>query len=413
MLILLLPISIVAQPIKVIDLETNDILFNKYDDKIYATTPSTAGVNGNSICIIDPVTALIDTAIFIGSEPNKIVLSDNGNMIYVSLDGAAAIRSFDLTTLSAGQQYSLGNDPWSGPFYVEDLEILQGSDSSVVVSRRNQGFSPKHEGVGVYDSGTIRPNTTQDHTGSNVIEIISPELMVGYNNETTEFGLRTIQIDSNGLQEINVYQNMISGFGVDIYYSKDRIYSTNGKVIDISSGTPSLLATFMDASGPVIEDTSLNLICYAYQDFWSDEVLVKRYSKSNFVIQDTILISDTLTTGDVLSIITWGINGKLAFNTSGGKVVIIDQSVVGISKPIAKINFKIFPNPTVDFITITSQNRREDSEIQLITLSGEVVTRKYEVEFPHTIDLTNHASGTYLLLVTSGKNTGIQKIIKQ
>lgn len=294
LLLLLFPMNILAQTVKVIDLETNDILFNRFDQKIYATTPSSAGEYGNSICIIDPMTAEIDTAIFIGSEPNKVALSDNGVMMYVALDGAAAVRQFIVPTLTPSLQFPLGNDPSSGPFYVEDIEILKDRETSIVVSRRNVGISPRHEGVGIYDNELVRPNTTRDHTGSNVIEVVSENFMVGYNNASTEFGLRTMRIDDDGVQEIEVYRNMINGFGTDIYYSNNRIYSTNGKVVDISTETPILLGTFPDALGQVVEDDSEGLICYAYQGSFSDEVLLKRYSRTNFIIVDTIVIDNVL-----------------------------------------------------------------------------------------------------------------------
>ncbi len=413
LLLSLIPMSVIAQAIKVMNLQSNDILFNPFDNKIYAATASTAGVYGNSICIIDPITATIDQAIFVGSEPNQIRLSDNGEVIFVALDGAAAVRKFNVSTRTAEQQFSLGNDTWSGPFYVEDLEIIKGSDSSIAVSRRNMGMSPKHEGVGIYDLGTVRPNTTQDHTGSNVIEMISENLMVGYNNETTEFGLRTIQIDSNGVQQINVYQNMISGFGVDIYYSNGRIYSTNGKVVDISSGIPSVLATFFEASGPVVEDLSEKVVCYAYQNFWDDEVLIKRYSSANFVIVDTIVVSEVFTSGKVLSLITWGENGKYAFNTSEGRVIIIDRDITGVKDIKRKSDFTIFPNPTVDYVTVSVQEQFNGFKFQLLSLSGAILEQKSAIEFSHTIDMTKYASGTYFLLVSTDQKYELQKIIKQ
>ena len=38
---------------------------------------------------------------------------------------------------------------------------MPGQSSTIAVSRRNVGFSPKHEGVAIYDDGVMRPTTTQ------------------------------------------------------------------------------------------------------------------------------------------------------------------------------------------------------------------------------------------------------------
>jgi hypothetical protein len=58
----------------------------------------------------------------------------------------------------------------------------------------------------------------------------------GYNNETTEFGLRRNEIDANGIREAQVHRGVISGFNVDIAYAGGRIYSSRGDVVDGEKG---------------------------------------------------------------------------------------------------------------------------------------------------------------------------------
>src|SRR5215213_1764128 len=84
--------------IRRIALRTNDLVYSGSTGKLYASLPSNAGSNGNSIAPIDPTTGIVGGSTFIGSEPNKLALSDDGHSLYVSLDGAAAIRRFDVLT---------------------------------------------------------------------------------------------------------------------------------------------------------------------------------------------------------------------------------------------------------------------------------------------------------------------------
>src|SRR5947209_2061067 len=65
--------------VRVISLATNDIVYNKADKTLYASVPSSAGAGGgNSITPIDPITGAVGSSVFIGSEPDALALSDDG-----------------------------------------------------------------------------------------------------------------------------------------------------------------------------------------------------------------------------------------------------------------------------------------------------------------------------------------------
>ncbi len=152
-----------ADDIRKITLKTNDMIYDPVSHKIYASVPSSAGVNGNTITVIDPWTGNVGPAVPVGSEPNKLALSDDGQYLYVGLDGAAAVRRVHVPTLTPGLQFVLGSNLSGTPFFVEDMEVLPGEPQAVAVSRRYEGISPQHAGVGVYDNGVMRPNTTPVH----------------------------------------------------------------------------------------------------------------------------------------------------------------------------------------------------------------------------------------------------------
>jgi Bacterial Ig-like domain (group 3)/Calx-beta domain len=316
-----------------LSLPTNDLVYDQGTQKVYASIPSSAGTFGNSLTPIDPQTGQMGTPVFIGSEPRKLALSDNGQYIYTGLEGAASIRRFDVASQSPGLQFAVGISQFNGPMYAEDMAVLPGIPNSVAVSRRNVGFSPRHEGVGVYDDGVVRSVTTPSHTGSNVIEFSSSAAtLYGYNNETTEFGFRKMTVSASGLSVASTASSVISGFGVDIRYDNGRIYTTSGRVLDPESG--SLLGLFNGASGLVVPDATAGRIYYL-TGLGSSTLTLKVYDPNTFTQTGTLDITGV--TGTPVSFIKSGAN-LLAFGT-GSEVNFVPISAISPILPTP------FPSP--------------------------------------------------------------------
>ena len=197
--------------------------------------------------------------------------------------------------------------------YGEDIEVLTDNPRAVAVSRRNVGFSPRHEGVAIYDDGVARASATQGHTGSNRITTsASATTLYGYNNETTEFGFRRITVSATGVQEEVVRTGLLSDFGVDIEYDGGRVYATNGAVVDPVALTR--VGTF-PTSGIVEPDATNGRV-----HFFSGTTLNTMHY-TNFTLIGSLTINAASGSG---TLIRWGTNG-LAFG--GGNQVVIIRSL--------------------------------------------------------------------------------------
>jgi uncharacterized repeat protein (TIGR01451 family) len=305
-----------------ITLQTNDIIYDPVSDKIFASVPGSAGIIGDSITIIDPVTEQVGSSVFIGSDPGPLAISSNGQFIYTGLDGTGAIRRFDISSQTSGLEFQLESDPIFGQFYAEDIEVQPGDSSVVSVSLKYLGSSPRHAGIAVYDDGVKRPVTTPGHTGSNVIEYSgSPSTLFGYNNETTEFGFRTMVVDASGVSVSDATRSLVGGFGVDIEYNNGRIYSTTGSVIDpvglIITGT-------FAASGLVEPDSTSSRVFFLTAGSGSNRTL-QAYDINTFQFMGSLNISGV--NGNATTLIRWGDNG-IAFNTDQSEVFIIQTSLI-------------------------------------------------------------------------------------
>lgn len=233
-----------------VDLEANDLIYDPVREVLWASVPSSGGSRGNSVTSIGP-DGTLGTSIFVGSDPNRLALSDNSRFLYVGLDGAGAVRRVNLETGVAGLQWSLGTG-FCGRLLVQDMVVLAGNAQAVAISRRNNGCSPSHEGVAVYDNGVMRPETTPGHTGSNVIErSATADTLYGYDNESSEFGFRVMTIHADGITTRATIPNLIMGFSENIRYADGRIYGTTGETVDAATLT---LAGTYAAHGAVVPD---------------------------------------------------------------------------------------------------------------------------------------------------------------
>jgi DNA-binding beta-propeller fold protein YncE len=291
----------------------NDLAFDQASNTLYASVPSRAGALGNRVVAIDPATGAVRDSVFVGSEPGRLALSADGQYLYVGLNGAAAVRRVALPSLTPGLQFSLGADSIFGPYLVEDMAVLPDNPNAVAVSRMNVGFSPRHGGVAIYDNGVKRTDETPRHTGSNVIEFgSSPGRLYGYNNETTEFGFRRMNVGPTGVSTVDATQNLISGFGVDIEFGGDKVFSTTGRVIDPESRT--LLGTFSGANGPVEPDLAHGKV------FYLSSGNLQAFDPATYTPLQSFPISGI--SGSASSLVTIG-RSDLAFRTSGDQIFLV------------------------------------------------------------------------------------------
>ena len=404
-LILLFPIFSLAQfNVNIVNVITNDLVYDSNTDRIYVSLPSSNGSNGNSIGIINPDTNILENTVFIGSEPTVLAISDDGQYIYSGFSGSSTVRKFEVSTQTPGIQFTLGSDSSTGSFYVEDLEVMPGQVNTIAVSRRNNGFTPRHEGVAIYDNGVMRNNTTANHTGSNRIEFTSENALIGYNNETTEFGIRRMSINSSGVTVVDVTKSVLSGFEVDFIYYNDRMYATNGTIVDTTNSL-FVIGTFSDVNGPSVFDVNTNFVCYASYDF-SGNITFKRFNPDTFLLEDSLPISDAF--GNVKSIITCGA-GCYAFNSSDYKVVIIKDTSLSVSEIDNEFKLSVYPNPAAEYVSINNGENIE--EILIYDINGRLVSHfKNKSE---NLFLGNLATGIYIVRIIEERRISNIKLFKK
>ncbi len=388
-----------------VDVSANDIVYDKLSNKIYASLPSSNGTNGNSIGIVNLDTYKLENTVYMGSEPTVLAISDDGKYVYSGFDGASIVRRFDIVNKKADLQFSLGADSFLGSYYTEDLEVMPGKSNTIAVSRYTKTSSPRHGGVAIYDDNVMRSTVTDGHTGANRIEFMNSNSIIGYNNETTEFGIRRLSVNNAGASTVATAGNVLTGFNLDFSYSNNRMYAYDGKVVDLTT-QPFVIGQYQNVNGPVVYDATTNKACFASYD-GNGNISFKRFNSDTFLITDNLPISQSF--GRAGTIITCG-TGCYAFNTSDNKIVIIKDQNLEISNQTLQAEVQIYPNPTSDYATIKSESKIEKAE--LFDLQGRLIY--FSTDNIQKIDLRKYPIGNYILKLHDSKgNITTKKILKK
>ena len=205
----------------------NALVYDALRNRYYASIPGSVVGNGNSIAAIDPATGAVSYSAAVGSEPFALGLAADGSALYVGLNGSGEVIRLRLPDLLELSRTRLPAPAFFGQLLAENIAVSPINPDVAAVSTWRSNSSPRHGGVVLIRSGVLQPRMTQEHTGSNLIAFdANGQFVYGLNNETTEFGLRRIEVLADGLAEQAVVSTD-GGFGV-----RALDYSPFGLVLD-------------------------------------------------------------------------------------------------------------------------------------------------------------------------------------
>jgi uncharacterized repeat protein (TIGR01451 family) len=326
-----------------ISLPTNDLTYSSFTGLLYASVSSSGGPSlGNTIVPIDPNTGTLGTPIFVGSEPSKMAISSDGKVIWVALNGAAAVRKVDLIAQMAGLQFSLGGGTgvYNPPSSAQALAVMPGFPNTVAVAApAGIGYA---SAVTIYDSGVARMNVQNgavqccsgvtglafDPTGTTLYEVGN-----GY-------GVATVA--STGITSATSKNPNVSSTALRV--DSGRAYLTTGVVLDANLGT--LLGTFsvapmQSANGPVAPDSSVGKAFVLVSPNFSSGLQVNAYDIATFVLDGSVPAINVNSFGppSPTSLVRWGQDG-LAFSNGSQLYIVHSVLVRDLSSSLADLNIQ-------------------------------------------------------------------------
>lgn len=296
-----------------VNLWTNDLAYNATSGEWLVAVPSYAAFGvGNSITRVSSTGKVLQST-YMGSEPYRIALSQDGSLGYVSLWGANAIRSFNGLTGAALTQVSLGSN------YAEDLEVSPTDKTVVAASLANHYFSPRHEGVAIFKNGVLLPGQTPGHTGSNVIEFgADGSTLYGFNTETSERGFRTMGVSDSGVTVQSVKNQVFNGYTQDIQYDSGMVFNSNGEVVDAATGQKLGQFPIVGYQGSLLASVATG---EAY--FLHNSGVLTIFDLATFTAKATYSLGIQIGAGGTFTDLTLGANGNLAVNAGGEKIYLL------------------------------------------------------------------------------------------
>jgi hypothetical protein len=228
---------------QLLDVPANAMKYDPFTRKLYAVLPSTSpSLTGNTIVAIDPVTGSVGTPIAVGSEPNLLSETSDGNYMFIGLSGAKALGRFNLINQSLDLTVPLPANsffPGSSAAAVA-IATVPGSDTSLAVE--DDAF----DGIGILDisgsTGTFRNKSGFGYSGDYPV-FIDPTHFYAYDASTTGAEFYRYSVDSNGAELIDgTTLDGMGGFGGVFAVDGGLVYGSGGGIINPSTTPPSQVA---------------------------------------------------------------------------------------------------------------------------------------------------------------------------
>ena len=309
-----------AQSLRTIPLKVRDMLYDPGTRLIYAVTLGTAGSAANSVVAIDPFTGQTHAPIYIGSEPSRIILSDSAKYLYIALEGANAVRKFDIATQKPGAQVSLG-----AGITASDLAPVAGNPEAFVVMRQNRSYSSGDNGTVVFENGAAKPDIV--YAGHSIAVGFPPSRLYSYESYISSWDMHIMQVGKTGLKNVGNANGTLNG-NASLFADNGVIYTDNGKIIDPEGRAVLGTLPGLAERSVICPDSATGSVYAATGEL--DKVKITAYDIRTFKVVGIQSVPMTWQS-DPSHLIRWGADG-LAF-IAGDKVCIFRSTIIPARLP--------------------------------------------------------------------------------
>jgi hypothetical protein len=219
----------------VINLSARNIVFEPFSRRIYAAL-SDASTSPNSIVAIDPFALQVGTPKTVGTQPRQMAVSDDGQFLYIGLDGDHTLGRLNLYTSTLDPAVGLGSDSITGAnLRAQDIEVVPGDPHTAAVSV-SRPASPSGAGVDLIRDGVLTGRLPNEFP-----QFIAPGPIGFGPNPATFFGTDgstyyTFSIAS-GLSLTTSHSITVTGDALGTFVSDGvKFYTNSGRIVDPATG---------------------------------------------------------------------------------------------------------------------------------------------------------------------------------
>ena len=220
-----------------LNLPLKDLEADRVRPMLYASFGANAGPLANSVVAIDPVNQLIGRPVAVGSNPNKLAASSDGQFLYVALDGSASVVKLSLPGLIAVTSFSLSQGQQAAR-----MTVCPTNSDIVAIRRAPAGLTS------VYNGGVKLPN---DLSAQDLFAFLDTTgQLFGCDGSHSNVKLYQLNTASNGLSlqaaqagKPSSSTNLISSGGLLFYNGGMIVNPASGRGVDLlPAGSTSVVA---------------------------------------------------------------------------------------------------------------------------------------------------------------------------
>jgi hypothetical protein len=352
----------------------NDVLWDPVRDVLYLAIGPRAKVNPNTITVFDPMTGTLGTAVFAGSEPDALAISEDGEFLYVGFAGTNTVRRLRLPTLASELVFPVDPDHpvvFDRPVFARQIAVAPGNPQTIAVARREPRSTPATDvPFQIFDDQTARPfpNGAFGEAATSVAwgEDASTLFTVGQGGTLLRYSTGVGGTSSQGFSTEST--SAFSG----LFYDSGVIYASAGNAFMASTLT---LANTFSGAGVLALDAANDTIFVAGDNVTAANTIIS-YDQVTYAEKERIDLTGTFANGAVLTpvpprrLVRWGVDG-LALVAMTGQLAIISGSFVaagGVAKPVGTIpgaevccNTGLQISPTTTILSIKANDLAWDA----------------------------------------------------
>ena len=189
------------------------LIFDATRSRYYASVPGTVADNSHRIAIIDPADGSMTFSRVVGSEPGALALAHDGTALYVGLQGSGELLKLRLPDFVELQRMPLPRTQADIPSYPLQITVSPIDADVVAVSLQEAGGFSRSIGVALLRGGVPQPRLAAVRGEVSLVSFAADgQSVFGFDNASTEFGLRRLAVLPDGLQEAVVVPTVGTGF---------------------------------------------------------------------------------------------------------------------------------------------------------------------------------------------------------
>ena len=372
----------------VLDLPANDIVWDPYAQRIYASLPSSYGINGNTIAVVNPYTGKVVKYYFAGSEPNQLALATDSKYLYVGLNGNGSVQRLILPSFTLDIDVPLtGNSLGSADAL--SLGVSPSDDHTFAVAEGTAGCCFSY-GLYFYTDSTELANFITYPQMSDIV-FADGSTLYGYESGTVS----AVAVDSSGGTLTQQWNGLLTGTA--IAYASGLIDGNSGQVLNPSTG---LLVGTYDFGNTccgtigIVPDTAIDRMFAVGNTPFFNFFGITAYDLQKFTPLAVTDLSQLAGSAVIQTFLHWGNNG-LAFVLSPGCCNTVPQLVLVQSSAMFSTTSK---NPAPNAQELTPASATHGTGNLLVGVKGANFVPNSQVTWNGTLLFADYVSPTQLNL---------------